>query len=414
MEEIIKELESHLENLRNQEHADVCAFINNEVLKDDSEYYRELTEVEREKMIAQCEERVRIDNYDRSYIIHLLSSFIDYLCLEEHQVFLEFDKLAEIFKYINLNTTSQIKVLLNIIRANHKLDVNSDEPTFVPNVNALMEYEYKYMDKDELRTVFSEHRFEAFLDDETYENRRGRDEVEKRYEETKLDFTVRQRASNTLDDILNRDWKELTEEDYQTIIKNMNEIFFNHLAYRLVKLLKKQKKLANDNEENAKKLGVDTRETSSNTESKPVIKQRKLNQVYYEIGKLYDLENFKTKMPLSLNEIIYLLSLMYSINMESKVIDKFLGSVMHQYFKGNPFVIYYESYDKFVKMSSNSDIKGHLDMIEYLLSDFAIFMCTSDKYAEIKEMVEEEIKAIGDIIGNDYTYEKTCAKKQLI
>ena len=319
MEEIIKELESHLENLRNQEHTDVCAFINNEVLKDDSEYYRELTEVEREKMIAQCEERVRIDNYDRSYIIHLLSSFIDYLCLEEHQVFLEFDKLAEIFKYINLNTTSQIKILLNIIRANHKLDVNSDEPTFVPNVNALMEYEYKYMDKDELRAVFSEHRFEAFLDDETYENRRGRDEVKKRYEETKLDFTVRQRASNTLDDILNRDWKELTEDDYQTIIKNMNEIFFNHLAYRLVKLLKKQKKLANDNEENAKELRVDTRETSSNTESKPVIKQRKLNQVYYEIGKLYDLENFKTKMPLSLNEIIYLLSLMYSINMESKV-----------------------------------------------------------------------------------------------
>lgn len=447
MEEIIKELENHLDTLKDKENLEIYNLINSEVLNrtfgeiknrvimseqagnkdpqnitnsiytsliENPEAFLGITETERDQIIAQCEEKVKINNYERSYIIHLLSGFIDYMHLAEPQVFLELDKLAEIFKYINLHINSQIKIFTHIVHINHTLDKNPEEETFVPDVNALVEYNYKYMDPYELRAILSEHRFDAFMDDENYSNKRGQEEVKKRYEETKLDFSSRQQACNNLDVLFSREPEDLTEEDYQAIIDNMNEVFFDSIAHRVVKILKKQKDKSLETTPLEENTIEEQNPQDDNSKKVPKIKQRKINQVYYEIGKLYDLENFKVKQTLSLDEIIYILSLMYSINICEDVINKFLSSVMHHYQKGHPFVIYYESLQKFASFSTNPEIKEHLDMLEYILSDFSIFMCPIEKYIEIKKMVEEEIREINNLIGSDYSYEREQAKKKLM
>lgn len=447
MEEIIKELENHLDTLKDKENLEIYNLINSEVLNrtfgeiknrvimseqagnkdpqkitdsiytsliENPEAFLGITETERNQMIARCEEKVKINNYERSYIIHLLSGFIDYMHLTEPQAFLELDKLAEIFKYINLHINSQIKIFTYIVHINHTLDKNPEEETFVPDVNALVEYNYKYMDPDELRAILSEHRFDAFMDDENYPNKRGQEEVKKRYEETKLDFSSRQQACNNLDVLFSREPEDLTEEDYQAIIDNMNEVFFDSIAHRVVKILKKQKDKSLETAQLEENTVEEQNPQDDNSKTIPKIKQRKINQVYYEIGKLYDLENFKVKQTLSLDEIIYILSLMHSINIREDVIEKFLSSVMHHYQKGHPFVIYYESLQKFASFSTNPEIKEHLDMLEYILSDFSIFMCPIEKYIEIKKMVEEEIREINNLIGSDYSYEREQAKKKLM
>ncbi|MDE5630032.1 MAG: hypothetical protein K2I70_00380 [Bacilli bacterium] len=447
MEEIIKELEEKLSVLKDQEEEEICTLafygtlaktlnevdrrieeasqkgernaknISNNIRRDfrmNPDAFIGLTDIERQDLFARCEDRVKECNLERSYTMHILRGVIDYMNLEEPQIFLELDKLADALKYINLQVNSQIKIFSYIIGVNSELSHDLDDSTFVPNVNALVDYEYKYMDQTELRTIFSEHRFDAFMEDEEYENKRGKEEVKRRYEETKLDFTARQQACITLDALLSRDYADLTEDDYKSIVECMNELFFGHIAYRVVKILKKNKEIVSNGDTSEKTKDQEETKIEEKVVEKSKIKQRELKSVYHEIGKLYDLENFKAKKTLALYEIIYILSLMYSIHMNEEVIAKFLTSEMHKYQKNNPFVIFYESYDKFASLSDNPNIKKHLEMLEYILTDFNLFICSNEKYAETKQMVDEEIKAINDLIGNDYTYEKERAKKLLL
>ena len=343
MEEIIKKLETILDELQYQESEDiyvlaVCQYLGmtldevrrrtNEIseqgeinvkritdsiyndFKEDPDSFAGLSKENKEKLFEACRDKVQNDNKKRTRTIHLLDGFIAYLKLDEQQIFLEFEKLAELFQNINIPINTQLSIVGTIVKLNSALDDTEPEGhVYLPNNEALLGYTYKYMDITELYEILKANKLDEFLEDESYPNKRAQKEVKKRFEETKLDYTDIQHACDALDAILDKDTKDVTEEDYKIIIDNMNTIHFGNLAYRFIKKIKKQidiEDVAEAKTPEDKKISEEIK-----TEKKPKFSQREINHVYYEVGKYYDFDLFKPKTFMTLDKIIYILSLLY-------------------------------------------------------------------------------------------------------
>lgn len=454
MEEIIKELEQFLKNLNtqiNQElfsrvQAKAGAEVREEMrrrvimgqeagegtrgeiaekliveLKQNPDKFIKLDDDKKNRLSAECYDEMDKEKPEVQKNKKLLENLIEYLNMDDDQLYLELDQLSKIFQYYNFHVNTQIAIFCHLMRINHKMDLGPDEKTYLPDPDAMINHEYKYIDVKDVLRMFKEKGFDAFFSDTDPKTEKAREEVAKRFDETKRDFTSRQLASNILGTIFEKDVVDITDEDYETIIEKMDELFFGHISHRLVKKIKKQKELELnppvekvENTENE----TEANDTSKNTESIVKIaiakKQTSLNQTIREINKFFDLDTLELKESLSLDQIIYILSLMYSINMEKQKVEAFLRSAMREFKKLHPYAIYNQGYDKFARLSNKfSEIQEHLDMIEYILSDATIFMCTDSEYASTKELVEEEISEIMRLINGDYTYEIEEAKKLL-
>lgn len=284
MEQAIKELEKHLKRLLEEQEKDiyieaVCQYMGitmeevkrraitaqeqgnqngNRIadniiteLKKNPDAFIGMSEIEKLKLFTKCEDLIKEEKPTRTKMIHYLSSFLNYLGLEEHQTFLELDKLSEIFQYINLSISNQITILANIIRVNSQLDIRDESSrVYLPNTSVLLEHQYQYMDGNELFEILVNNRFDEFLEDENYPNKAAQKEVEEMFERTKIDYTDIQDACNALDKIFIKDAKDVTEEEYQTIIEKMEQISFGHIAHRVVKKIKKEQE--NDINQNIK------------------------------------------------------------------------------------------------------------------------------------------------------------------
>ena len=142
------------------------------------------------------------------------------------------------------------------------------------------------------------------------------------------------------------------------------------------------------------------------------LKQKNVNQTLREISKYYDVDSKTLKETLSMNQIIYVLSLMYSINMEKDSVDAFLRSAMREFKNMHPYAIYNQAYDKFAFLGENdTEIREHLEMIEYILSDTSIFICDDEEYVETKALIEEELNEIMRLSNGNFAYEEESAKK---
>ncbi len=384
----------------------------------------------RADLYEEVENIVKEKHPERTAVLMTLDPFMDFLNLEKTDIFLEFDEMARVLKYVDLNTVSQIVLFSTIVRNNIALDSDPEVRTFITNVSGLLDYEYQHLTKNEVMELLKNDKLEEYLKDENPENPEAQEELSKRFHKTKFDYTDRQTSCRHLDAIFRKKLSELTEEDYQTITVNMSEIFFDHLAYRLISFLKKNNsshKNLYEFLESKRKVVEKTKatkktktpETENGKEKKKrqqetPKKQTNLNQTIREINKYFDLDTLELKEELSLDQIIYTLSLMYSINVEEAKTETFLRSTMRIFKEFHPYAILHQAYDKFAYLrEENSEVKEHLDMIKYILSDASIFICDEETYASTKELVSEELKEIMRIINGNYTFEKEEAKKLL-
>lgn len=377
----------------------------------------------------QCEKEVKEQNPERTDIIYTMEAFMEFLNLEETDVFLEFDQLTNIFKYINFDVNYQLRMLSNIVKNNIELDEFPDANTFVPDIPGLLEYKYEHITRDEVIELLRTSQLEEYLKSDDPDSREAREELLNRFNETKHDYTDRQTACRNLHKVFSKPICSLTEEDYHSIIVDMNTIFFGHLANRLIKFLKKNNTISQnfyeymESEKEISSVKKPLEKTkvsgcSNNKEKKKVKpelempkKQTSLNQTLREINKYFELDTRKLKEFLSLDQIIYVLSLMYSINLDNSIIDSFLRSAMREFKNLHPYALYNQAYDKFIYLGQeNPEIQEHLDMIEYILSEASIFICTKEKYMETKRLIEAEINEIVRLTNGDYSYEIENAK----
>ena len=388
-------------------------------------------------LYEECLKEVKKKNEKRTRAIYVLQDLLEKLKSGLTVQLVEFDVLRTIFEYINLNPNMQISTFIFFVNNNAKFYRTEKRSACMPNIKELINHKYTHITIEEVASIIVEKRLEEFFRDENPSNPLGQKELMDHFYATCTDYTDIQETCEKLDTIFNKNVSDLTEEDYDKIVELMTKLSFDSLAHRILRQLKKEQHQAKPTSELEKIIGINSydilnkREIISNAkieipkkesaktkktpeEIKPKFSQKEINHVYYEINKLYDLDNFKARNTLSLDEIIYILSLMYSIEMDESIITRFLSSSMNQYKKNNAFTIYYQGYDKFKYLSEeNPEVKEHLDMIEYILSDTSIFLCDDETYKSTKELVSEELKEIMPLINDNYTYEIEEAKKLL-
>ncbi|MDE6292921.1 MAG: hypothetical protein K2L98_04490 [Bacilli bacterium] len=251
----------------------------------------------KDELTEECYKEMDKEDPSRQRNKDILENIIKYLKADVNQLYLELDKLSEMFQYYNLHVNTQIDIFCHIMRVNHQMDLGPNEKTYLPDPEAMLNYEYEYIDIKDLRKLFKEKHFDAFLGDKSPKYGKAREEVQKRYDETKRDFTSRQLASNILGAIFEKEVVDITEEDYQTIVEKMDELFFGHISHRLIKKFKKQKELElNPPVEKDEKV-----ENNTSKGKKPIVKgetpkkQTSLNQTLREINKYFDLDTFELK-----------------------------------------------------------------------------------------------------------------------
>ncbi len=393
----------------------------------ESKIFKENMQQKYPGLYEKCHQEIQNNNQERAHVIYILMDLIERLKSSIAEELVEFETIKKAFDYIGLNANLQLCAFVYIIALNANLHRLTQSKLCTPNIDALIDYDYKYITREEVVQILINKQLNEFFDEKEPKNPLGQQELYERFIATKIDYTDHQKWCDELDELFSKKVYDLTDEDFEHVIELMNNLSFGDLAHRVIRQMKREA-ASSENISNADEKSIS--ELSSSSEEKPVsekrkekknkISQKEKRHVYHEIDKLYDLENLKAKTYLSLDEIIYLLSLMYSIEMDENIITKFLESVMHPYQKGNPIAIYYQTKEKFARLGKETpEIKEHQEMIEYILHDFNdikglnIFMCSDEEYYELKSLIAEEIDALMRLADGNYTYEIEKAKSLL-
>ncbi len=391
------------ENNRNQTLAGLLAGKNGKESMPSLEELISITKFDEEHYL-KYEKEVREKNPERTQILFYLHSFLNMFHNGHNSIFLEFAELKRMFNYLHISAHKQVRAFVEIIQNNGLLGEGKTE-MYLPDYEALANYPYEHISAKEVSDIILNEKLEEFLKDENPDNLLGQRELLKCIEQTRENYTAPFLASLELDRLFATKAYDLTEEDYQTVREKMEFLSFGDIADRVIRQMRGYAKTFSNQMKNDKKVEIKVEITVPK-------KQTSLNQTLREIGTYYDIDDKKIKETLSMDKIIYVLSLMYSISMEKDSIDAFLRSAMREFKNMHPYAIYNQAYDKFAFLGKNdAEIREHLEMIEYILSDTSIFICDEEEYVETKALIEEELNEIMRLSKGNFAYEEESAKK---
>lgn len=202
---------------------------------------------------------------------------------------------------------------------------------------------------------------------------------------------------------------EFTLKDIKFIIKSM-------------KVLKISDKLLNGfeiilkNKINQREKRTEIYHGSKKIENKK-FSEREYYKTFREIETYYNIQEQKAIKPLTLKEVIYLVSLMYRINISEKEIIKCIQTINRSGLEAydNILVKFREYYPKMVHCSETPEIKKALETImEYTLELENILKSGSQNspdYYFWKNEIEEEFKNVTPELNKDYTFELENGRK---
>lgn len=346
----------------------------------------------------------------RNMAIVSLKSFLNFLTIRVPSIFSKFTELKTLLDDLGVNPSSQLDIFLETIATNYSCFSQPNFYVFELDYDKMPKHKFKYLSKSQIVDLIRNNKVEKFLADENPALKDAQDELLSYMEENCTDVTHIQKYCVLLTEMMNKDVR--TEEDNTTIKECMENLSFSGLTYRLLRYLDHKNENNNisvEKEENVKEEKENKQEIE--TPKKPTL----LNQTLREINKYFNMDTKEIKELLSMDQIIYVLSLMYSINLDNSIIEVFLRNVVRELKKLHPYAIYNQAYDKFAYIGQeNSEVQSHLEMIEYILSETSIFICPKEKYIETKSLIASEINELIGLTNGNYTYEKEQAKKLLI
>ncbi len=134
--------------------------------------------------------------------------------------------------------------------------------------------------------------------------------------------------------------------------------------------------------------------------------------IYSRIMKMYDIEEHTIVSALTKEEIVYLVSLMFRINIPEKEIRKSIQKINWQGWKAydNPIKEFNDYYDKLQKNSHIGEVEIALQNIKEYLS-LAFLPENDNEYVGWKLEIAEELKRVRKILNQDDTYELEEGRK---
>ncbi len=143
------------------------------------------------------------------------------------------------------------------------------------------------------------------------------------------------------------------------------------------------------------------------------LSKKEYNHIFREIMSLYDIQEQKVIKPLKLEEIIYLISLMYKINISKNEIMKCIKVINKEALNAykNPLSKFIDYYNKMLFYSDNEEIKKSLNAIVEYMQELYIPQ-DQESYGFWKNAIADEMENITPVLNKYYEYELVEGNKR--
>jgi hypothetical protein len=327
---------------------------------------------------------------------------------EINYLFDKFDKLSQLLNISNLNVKEKLDVIMYFIKKNHE-QLNNGFGHYLVSANDVKEIAIKYM---------SRHKYNELVLNKTLTSLLNKDDEELNEEELSFKNALIKRAEEKeggreliiASKVINRHYclKEdnLSEKDIEPIYKSLLLLKIDENLCKSIKgyLLNKMKKQENK---------TVTFVPEKKEEKVKILSVKEQNKIYREIMSMYNIDLERTVKPLNLDEIIYLVSLMYKLNVSEIKIKNAIKNIYKSYSMSyeNPFVEFNAYYGKMVYLSENEDIKVALSYMKEIMQE--ILICDNKSYIEWKDELEKTITEVKPLLSMNIEFELEQGKNRI-
>lgn len=137
--------------------------------------------------------------------------------------------------------------------------------------------------------------------------------------------------------------------------------------------------------------------------------------LYFEgmelISKYYNVEKDTLTKRLSVNEIVYVVGIMQSLNFDDVVLNKFLKTAYKKHKSLSPIDRYLDLSNKIAYYIEIDDVKAIDKTLKEILREYTLASNDTNKAFWLNSL-DEELRSLDSIINDDYTYELTKNKSQ--
>jgi hypothetical protein len=327
---------------------------------------------------------------------------------EINYLFDKFNKLSYLLYKSDLSMKERLDVIMYFVDKNYE-QLNNESTHYLVSADDVKEIALKYMSRHRYNELVLNKSFTSILnkDDEelTEEELNFRDEIIKRAEgkQSSKELMIACKA-------IYRHYRlkedNLSDKDIEIIYKSLLILNIDENICDSIKGYLTEKKKKQDSKNIT--FIPEKKEEKVNTLS---VKEQ--NKIYREIMSMYNIDLERAVKPLNLDEIIYLVSLMYKLKISETKIRTAIKNIYKSYSVSyeNPLAEFNAYYEKMVYLNENEDIKAALSYIKELIQE--MLMSDSKSYIEWKDELKNTMASVKPILSLNIDFELEQGKNRI-
>lgn len=216
--------------------------------------------------------------------------------------------------------------------------------------------------------------------------------------------------------------KELYKEEYdpkedrENFIKAIEILGITpNLCQAFNHLLKKEKEKQEKHQREYKQMPTPrlAEETKARENSIVDVSQKEYKQIFREIERMYNFEENTPNIPLTLEEVVYLISLMYKVNIEEKEIQKSIKNIYKRdlYAYKNQMQEVREYYPKMIYLQDREEINSALEKMVQIGEELMKKSNAEDHFFW-RKMFLETFESVRFILKENYEFELEEGRKR--
>lgn len=180
-------------------------------------------------------------------------------------------------------------------------------------------------------------------------------------------------------------------------------------------MLKKEKEKQEKHQREYKQMPTPrlAEETKARENSIVDVSQKEYKQIFREIERMYNFEENTPNIPLTLEEVVYLISLMYKVNIEEKEIQKSIKNIYKRdlYAYKNQMQEVREYYPKMIYLQDREEINSALEKMVQIGEEL-MKKSNAEDYFFWKKMFLETFESVRFILKENYEFELEEGRKR--
>lgn len=344
-------------------------------------------------------------------MMNLLSELQFFFFESSRELFISFSRLNDFFDYFKFLPEARIQMLDDIIKLNVTRMYQEDTDWFYPDPEQVKNHKFVLL-KDEMRDQYIEEDGLNFLIQRPTNKRIYKLQIELKFFviDHPLDISHIKDKCIIIESITSKE--NISEEELEDLLIAYQNLSMGVLGKKIVRSLRKKKKEIDKSDEkiiSSPKQESVINTSASSSQALPIIektikiKRREINEVLRIVSQYFDLQEMKCKKILTLDEVLYVVYLLKSIDENENTIFDVIRIAEREVRQNNPILFYKNYKAKFLSLKEKLDLGDIMDDIEFFLGDQELL--NGKERREVLKEIRDLLNILLQRVGNDFTYE---------